>query len=116
MLPWPVSAGGFTVSTVFIMTVGFLVPGVSCKGVLRHKTMEDVLFHYNGLHHRNHIFKKMPRVDVHHSGNVTAQLGHTALLRCRVHNKGNYTVNWSLSIICHVSNVQYDYPDSSRYK
>ena len=43
-----------------------------------------------------------PYFDLNHSGNVTAVLGKTALLNCRVKNIGNKTVRSVYLLVCHV--------------
>lgn len=63
------------------------------------------------------VYKEGPRVDPAHSGNVSTVLGKTASLRCRVLDRGNYTVSWIRHRDLHLLTVdQYTYTSDQRFQ
>jgi len=58
-----------------------------------------------------------PYFDLEYSGNVTAVLGKTALLNCRVKNVGNKTVSWLRDVDTHLLTIgRLTYTNDMRFK
>ncbi|XP_040566960.1 neurotrimin isoform X2 [Lepeophtheirus salmonis] len=81
---------------------------------------KPVKVHTNSLNEKEHPHldsDRTPYFDFIHSGDVTAVLGKTAILNCRVKNLGNKTVSWVRHDDTHLLTIgRYTYTSDLRFK
>ncbi|XP_042878555.1 zwei Ig domain protein zig-8-like [Penaeus japonicus] len=107
--------------TTLVLVLTSSVPPVTDTGQenVSHLTTERGVASTNGSDEplRPIVYKDGPRVDPAHSGNVSSVLGKTASLRCRVLDRGNYTVSWIRHRDLHLLTVdQYTYTSDQRFQ